>query len=123
MTASESEYVRFCAVLTAFAESDFRSDAVQRDTVGVFQQNPKWWPSALKGTEAQCRAFVADFTRQMRSHNGNPVHDCWVTQRWAVPNDGATWPEPGPGFETAPETENYTRRLPAVTRILAEGHL
>lgn len=121
--AKESEYVQLCTVLTAYAESDFRSDAVQRETIGVFQQNPKYWDSANQGTRAQCRAFIADLKSTYKHHTGEPVHDCWMTQRWLVPNGGKTWPDPGPGFYTAPETRNYTNRIAAVTEIIREGRL
>ena len=121
--AGVDQHTRFCAVLTAFAESDFRADAVNGATVGVFQQNPKWWPSATHGTEAQCRAFIADFQRNENRHTGDPVHDCWVTQRWAVPNGGVSWPDPGPGFIDAPSTRNYTRRVSLIDRIITEGKL
>lgn len=114
-------YVQLCTVLTAYAESDFKSSAVQRETVGVFQQNAKWWPTATQGTAAQCVAFLADFARNVRQHNGDPVHDCWVTQRWLVPNDN--WPDPGAGFADAPETVNYSRRLAAAKKILSERRL
>jgi hypothetical protein len=113
--------VQFCTVLTAFAESDFRSDAVQRETIGVFQQNPKWWPTATQGTAAQCMAFLADFARNARHHNGDPVHDVWITQRWLVPNDH--WPDPGVGWRESPESQNYVRRLPLIDRIITERRL
>ena len=112
--------MRFCTVLTAYAESDFRSDAVQRDTIGVFQQNPKWWPSAAQGTEAQGRAFVAAFKAEYRRHTGDPVHDCWLVQRWEVP--GSAWPDPGPQFTTAPETVNSSRRLPNIPKLIGAGY-
>lgn len=114
---------RFVTVLTGYAESDYRTDAVQRETVGVFQQNSKWWPSATKGTEAQCRAFVRDYlnNRARGAHNGDPVHDSWVTQQWLVP--ASNWPDPGPGWRASPETQNYVRRLPTIPRILSERRL
>lgn len=122
------EYTRFCCVLTAYAESDFESDAVQRNTVGVFQQDPRWWPSATQGTAAQCRAFLADFKANSKRHTGDPVRDCWMTQRWQVPNEGKTWPDPGPEFEAEKtrelsETWNYTRRVAAVAQIIKTGRL
>lgn len=124
--ATEDAYTRLCAVLTGDAESDWDSTAVQHGrTFGVFQQtdavNSKgvpYWPTAHGTTAEQCRAFLADFKANAKHHNGDPVHDCWVTQRWSVPNNGATWPDPGPGFATAPETVNYSRRLPDMQRRL-----
>lgn len=129
--ADVDDYTRFCTVLTGFAESDYRSDAVQHgSTFGVFQQTDAvnnagvpFWPSAHGSTADQCRAFLADFWVNRIRHNGDPVHDCWVTQRWSVPNEGATWPDPGPGFTTAPETLNYSRRLAAIPHIIATGVL
>lgn len=114
-------YVQLCTVLCAYAESDFRSSAVQRETVGVFQQNVKWWPSANGTTAEQCLAFLADFARNARLHNGDPVHDLWLTQRWLVPADN--WPDPGPGWREAPESQNYVRRVDAAKRILIERRL
>ena len=113
--AGVDEYTRLCAVLTAFAESDFRSDAVQRETVGVFQQNPRWWPSATQGTAAQCRAFLAAF----RDVTGDPVRDCWRVQRWLAPDPAVDLP----GFLAADETKNYVRRLPLVAAIIQTGRL
>ena len=115
------DYVRFCAVLAGYAESDYRSDAVQRETLGVFQQNPKWWPTARLGAAEQCRAFVAAFKAEYRRHTGDPVRDCWLVQRWEVP--GAVWPDPGPRFAGAPETVNYSRRVAAVADIIRTGLL
>ena len=118
------EYATFCAVLTGYAESDFRSTAVQHgSTFGVYQQNPKYWPSAHEDTAAQCAAFLADFWVNRIRHTGDALHDCWVTQRWAVPNEGKTWPDPGPGFLTAPETVNYSRRVADVPRLIKTGVL
>jgi len=113
--AGVDEYTRFCAVLTGYAESDFRSDARQGDSIGVYQQNPRWWPSAAQGTAAQCRAFLAAF----QDVSGDPVRDCWRVQRWLAP-DPATDPT---GFLEAAETRNYTRRLPVIDRIISEGKL
>lgn len=117
-------------MLAGYAESDFQSDAVQGETIGVFQQNPRWWPSATQGTEAQCRAFVADFKANEKAglhspaDDRDPARDCWVTQRWAVPNKGATWPDPGPEFDAEKyrelsETWNYWRRLPDIPAMIA----
>lgn len=125
MCAGVDEYTRFCCVLTAYAESDFRSGATQvmQDgvsvTTGVFQQSSKWWPSATKGTAAQCEAFLADFTSKTRRHTGRPVEDCWYTQMWAAPD-----PRLDPaGFAASPETQNYVRRLPDIPSIISERRL
>ena len=121
VTAAESDYVRRAAVLAGYAESDYQSDAVQRETVGVFQQNPRWWPSATQSTEAQCRAFVAAFKAESRRWTGDLVRDCWLVQRWEVP--GSAWPDPGPDFATSPETVNYSHRVAAVADIIRTGRL
>lgn len=56
------EHTRYVTVLTAYAESDFRSDVDQDGkTFGVFQQMPKYWETAMGTTAEQCRAFIADF--------------------------------------------------------------
>jgi hypothetical protein len=127
------DYTRFCTVLTAYSESDFRSDAVQRDpetgeakSFGCFQQTPKYWPTAHGTTAEQCRAFLADFRAAAKYHNGDPVHDCWITQRWSVP--GSKWPDPGPQFaaerlRSGSESENYQRRLPLIDSIIRERQL
>lgn len=115
------DYTRLCTVLAGYAESDYRSGAVQRSTIGVFQQDPRWWPSATLDTAHQARAFIADFQRNSRLHNGDPVHDCWITQRWTVP--AADWPDPGPGWRDAPESQNYVRRLPLISTIISERRL
>lgn len=117
--AGVDDYTRFCTVLTAYAESDFNSDATQGPTVGVFQQNPKWWPSALLGTAAQCEAFIADFQSKTGLHAGKPVADCWFTQRWSAPNPVV---DPA-GFLASPESVNYLRRVPAITGIIVERKL
>lgn len=128
-----SEYTRFCAVLTGYAESDFRSDAVQRDPVtgeaksfGCYQQKPKFWPTAHGTTAEQCRAFLSDFNAAAKYHNGDPVRDCWITQRWGIP--GSAWPDPGPQFaeqKVTPRTstQNYQRRIPDVAGIITTGRL
>jgi len=108
-------------VLTGYAESDFRSDAVQRETIGVYQQNPKWWPSAGKGAAVECAAFVAAFKASAARHTGDPVHDCWLVQRWDVP--GSNWPDVGPRFAESAETANYARRVAAVAQIIKTGRL
>jgi hypothetical protein len=126
VSAGVDDYTRRAAVLTAFAESDYQSDAVQHGkTFGPYQQTDAvnsqgvpFWPTAHGTTAEQCRAFIADFQANKARHTGDLVRDCWVTQRWAVPNEGVTWPDPGPGFAQAPETLNYSRRLPDLPRLL-----
>jgi hypothetical protein len=121
------DYTTRAAVLTAAAESDFDPAAVQHGrTFGVFQQTDAvnsagvpFWPTAHGTTAQQCSAFLDDFTAQTGRHTGDLVRDCWVTQRWSVPNEGVTWPDPGPGFGQAPETLNYSRRLPDLPRLLS----
>jgi hypothetical protein len=119
-------------VLAAFAESDFIGDAVGVDkggnpfSFGVFQQVPRFWPTAHGTTAEQCEAFLNDFRGAARHHNGDPVHDCWVTQRWGIP--GAAWPDPGPQFaeqKVTPgtSTHNYARRVTDVPRIISERRL
>lgn len=116
-----TEYTRYCTVLTGFAESDFRSGAVQvmQDgasvTTGVYQQSSRWWPSALQGTEAQCLAFLAAF----RPVTGDMVQDCWFVQQWNAP-DPRTDPT---AFAASPETKNYADRVPLVAQIINERRL
>lgn len=115
-----TEYERFCTVLTAYAESDFDPGAEQtmQDgssvTVGVFQQTSRFWPSALEGTAAQCRAFVADFRGKAAQHIGDPVRDCYLTQKWRAPD----WRVDPAGFDRAPETLNFARRIPVVPGLI-----
>lgn len=108
-------YTTFCAVLTGYAESDFRVDAVQANrTFGVFQQNPRWWPGNPTDTAHQCASFLADFMSKTGEHTGRPVADCWRTQQWLAPD-----PRLDPaGFTASPETQNYVRRVPAVQGII-----
>jgi hypothetical protein len=114
--AGADDYTRLCAVLTGYAESDYRSDAVQHGaTFGVFQQTSRYWPSAHGSTADQCRAFLADFRSKAKQHNGDAVRDCWLTQQWAAPDPRADLA----GFRAAAETLNYTRRLPDVLRLIA----
>lgn len=96
-------YAREAAVLTAFAESDFKSDASQIGledqnlSYGVYQQKLRWWPTTNQGTEAQCKAFLAAFAKIKQT--GFLVQDCWQVQRWA----------PSDKFDpTSPETLNYS---------------
>lgn len=109
-------YSTLCAVLTGYAESDYRSDAVDPtgSTFGVFQQNPRWWPTAHSDTEAQCKAFLNDFFSKAAKHNSDPVHDCWLTQLW--------WDASNPiPFEQYPSTINYRRRVDTAKLILQTG--
>ena len=85
-------------------------------TFGVFQQTPRWWPTAHGTTTEQCKAFLADFAAKARFHNGDPVRDCWLTQQWAAPDPRLDYV----GFKASPETVNYTRRLPDIPRLLGQ---
>jgi hypothetical protein len=111
------DYTRFCAVLTAFSESDFRSDAMQKNSRGVYQQTLPWWPTANGTTTEQCMAFLAAFARIART--GDAVADCWAVQQWAAPNPRTDMT----GFKAAPETVNYSRRLPLVPAIIRDRRL
>lgn len=103
-------YTRFCAVLAAFAESDFNPDAVQGGSVGVYQQTLPWWTNDRHDVRSACRAFIADFARNAYRHTGRPVVDCWFTQQWLAPD-----PTHDPiGFWSARETVNYSNRVAAV---------
>jgi hypothetical protein len=97
--------VQYCTVLAAYAESDFRSDVQQGDSIGVFQQKPQWWPSATKGTAAQCQAFIDKLT----PIPGDPVQSCWQVQRWQPPDHY----DP-----LSLESTNYLGRLPRISGIL-----
>jgi hypothetical protein len=110
-------YTRLVTVLVAFAESDFRSSAVQRETLGVFQQNPRWWPTATGTTAEQCQAFLDAFARVGKT--GDPVADAWQVQRWLAP-DPRTDPT---AFRLSPETQNYMRRVPLVPAIIRDRRL
>lgn len=119
---NENPYTTKAAVLAGYAESDFRVDATQDAlesddvSIGVFQQIPKWWPSARQGTDAQCRAFLDAFMvkRMQGKHNGDIVHDLWTVQQW-YPSDHYD--------PNSPETMNYTRRLPVIDWIIANKRL
>lgn len=108
-------------MLTAYAESDFVPRKHPTDaTFGVFQQNPRWWPTAHGSTAQQCGAFLDAFARIKRT--GAPVDDCWQVQRWTT--DG----QPTPATDRAswaalPSTANYSRRLAAVAQIIKTGRL
>lgn len=110
------DYTRDAAVLTAFAESDFIVDAVQEAregdgySYGVFQQKPRWWPTARQGTAAQTGAFLDNFRRR----TGDLVNDCWLVQRWA----------PSDHFDPkSKETQNYTERVTRARIIALTGQL
>lgn len=104
-------------MLAAYAESDFRSDATQGASVGIYQQIPKWWPSATQGSAAQCSAFIAAFAKITRTND--LVRDCWQVQRWLAPDPAIDLT----GFRIAPETQNYARRVAAVPKIISERKL
>lgn len=77
---------------------------------GVFQQKPRWWPTARMGTAAQTGAFIDNFRRR----TGDLVNDCWLVQRWA-PSDRF---DPG-----SVETLNYTVRVARAKVIARTGQL
>lgn len=117
LCAGVDGYTRTCCVLTAYAESDFRSDATQKKSLGVFMQTLPWWPTATGTTTEQCMAFLAEFAKIKRT--GDPVTDCWQVQQWDAPN-----PRTDPtAFRVAPETVNYSRRLPLVPVIIRDRRL
>ncbi len=113
-------YATFCAVLAGFAESDLDSTAKHKtdDTWGVFQQNPRWWPSAKQGTRAQCHAFLDKFGEIRR--NGSYVVDCWQVQNWTVKGAPTPWTDMA-GFLALANTRNYTRRIDQVAQMIRTG--
>jgi hypothetical protein len=111
------EYATFCAVLTAYAESDFKWDARSRNPTssgcyseGVFQQTLPWWKNDHFDVAASCNAFLDNF--HDRYHN--ITLDCWNVQRW-----NATLLDMNK-FWAAPETVNYVRRISDVSTIIRE---
>jgi hypothetical protein len=127
VTQGEPLWVRRMAVLAGYAESDYRPrKAATDETFGVYQQNPRWWPSALQGTASQCRAFVADAKANEFRKSDDLVLRCWWTQRWSIP--GSNYPNPGPNFEAEKvrrlsQTENYARRVPLIDQIIRDRRL
>lgn len=112
-------YTLFCAVLTGYAESDFVPRKHPTDsTFGVYQQNPRWWPTALGSTAEQCGAFLDAFARIKRT--GDMVTDCWQVQRWTL--DGQPTP-PSAAFGALPNTVNYSRRVAAVRDVIRTERL
>jgi hypothetical protein len=112
------DYTRLATVLVAYAESDFRSEAVQHGkTFGVFQQDPRWWPTATGTTTEQCMAFLAEFARIKRT--GDLVADAWQVQRWLAPDPKIDMR----GFRAAAESQNYIRRVPLVPAIIRDRRL
>ena len=119
-------------MLTGYAESDFvpRKSATD-STFGVFQQNPRWWPTAQQGTAAQCGAFLDAFARIKRFGSGAMppgqqsvavVSDCWQVQNWTM--DG----QPTPRTDLAawgqlPNTANYLSRVATVATIITTGRI
>ena len=85
----------------------------------MFQQKARWWPGDRLDVAHATGLFLDDFTSKAHQHTGRPVEDCWHTQLWAAP-DPRLDPE---GFAAAPETMNYTRRVPAVQGIIDTGRL
>lgn len=123
--ANATDYERFCAVLVAYAESDFNPKADQFGrTFGVFQQNPAYWAGDSLDTMHQAELFLAHFRGRDRAgkHNGDPVHDAWWTQQWMIttPYDPKATPESigDAAFKRAPETVNYTRRVSVIDQII-----
>lgn len=115
------DHARFCAVLTGFAESDFVPRKHPTDsTFGVFQQNPRWWPTALGTTAEQCGAFLDAFGRIKRT--GVAVWDCWQVQRWTLPGQPTPLTD-STAFALLPNTANYLRRVALVHDIVKTGRL
>lgn len=117
LTTGADDYTRRAAVLTAYAESDFNSAKTQGASIGIYQQIPRWWPSATQGSAAQCKAFLVAFAAITRTND--LVRDCYQVQRWAAPDPAV---DPG-GFRAAPETVNYLNRVAAVPQIIAQKRL
>lgn len=115
-------YTTFCAVLTAYAESDFSAAAKHPndETYGVFQQNPRWWPTARQGTRAQCGAFLDAFAKIKR--RAAAVEDCWQVQRWTMTGQPTPLTDPA-AFGKLPNTLNYSRRVAVVNQIMRTGRL
>lgn len=118
------EYTRFCAVLTAFAESDFNPFAVQNNSIGVYQQTLPFWTNDRLDVREACKAFLKDFREQTSEHfqrPGDPINylnavpDCWFTQQWLAPNPH----QDIQGFRAQPETVNYLQRVDTVRKMLA----
>jgi hypothetical protein len=116
------DYVQFCTVLTAYAESDFKWNAKSKNPTssgyyseGIFQQTLPWWTNDHWDVEASTRAFLGQF----RTIAGSAVKDCWLVQRWNAPD----FRQDEIGFFNAKETKNYVDRQLRVYKILQTGQL
>lgn len=123
-------YTTFCAVLTGVAESDLDPAAKHPtdSTYGVFQQNPRWWPTARASTRAQCGAFLDKFQRSGRAdvppeqQRTDVIIDCWRVQNWTMTGQ----PTPFTNLQAwaaLPNTVNYSRRVATVAQIMRTGRL
>ena len=123
--ASDEETFR--TILTAYAESDFfpEAKAPTDDTWGLFQQNPRWW-----GTLAQILDPVYATISFVVGRPGlpalrkiiltdNPVVDCWRVQKWGI---GINPDVDRAAFLAHPSTVNYTRRLAAISELIADPY-
>jgi hypothetical protein len=122
----------FRTVLTAFAESDLRNlanttvpesytyphdgEGSSDNSCGLFQQRTPWWGTVAQQMDPAIatQMFVKAYLREKRV-SADPVADVWYTQRWGAP-DPAVDPK---GFYAAPQTQNYTRRLPLIKPMMA----
>lgn len=116
------DYVKFCTVLTGYAESDFRNNVRSKNPTksgyyseGVFQQTLPWWPHDHWDIAASTEAFVRNFS----PNTGEPVKDCWDVQHWNAPD----FRKDPRGFEFSQETQNYVSRLERVKQIIMTGKL
>ena len=117
------DYVKYCTVLTAYAESDFDGLARSQRPVnasgfyseGLFQQTLPWWPNDHFDPVASTKAFLKNFSR----NTGNPVKDCWDVQHCAATD----WRDNLNDFLWSKETINYTNRLERVNQIMATRKL
>lgn len=112
------DYVKYCTVLAAYAESDFNGRARSARPVGasgyysegLFQQTLPWWTNDHFDPVASTKAFVKNFRR----NTGNPLKDCWDVQRWFATD----WRENLNDFLWSKETINYSNRLDRVNQIM-----
>jgi hypothetical protein len=110
-------YTRFCAVLTAYAESDFDPTRTRNGSIGVYQQTLPWWTNDRLDVRSACRAFIHDFTGNAWQHTGQPLPDCWLTQRWQAPDPGLDLSS----FLAAESTANYAGRVKDVSAMISRG--
>lgn len=115
-------------MLCADAESDWDPYAKHPtdDTLGLFQQNPRWW-----GTKGQILDPAYATTSFILGRPGtpglrkialtdDPVVDCWRVQQWGVPDISPD--RDMRAFLAHPATQNYTRRLPNIPALIARGY-